>query len=134
MQLPDSKFRTIMLISAAALIGIQPVSAKSKATGKEVFQQYCVKCHIAGGNLVKPAKTVAGSKKLGTYALFKAYLNSPTGHMPYYHNLCRDEKLLRRLYDYVKTLESIKVKQATAPNDTVSQVKAELPPDLTVEY
>jgi mono/diheme cytochrome c family protein len=119
MKSPISLIRVLTAI-AATVVSTQPVDAKPKAAGKEVFQQYCVTCHVAGGNLVKPSKAISSSKKLGSYALFKAYLYSPTGHMPYYHNLCKDEKMLKRLYDYVKTLESIKVKQAMVSSKTTS--------------
>lgn len=109
---------TIGLLLGAVFIvsnDLPDAGAKSnskKAGGKEIFQQYCAACHVAGGNIVKPAKSIVDSKKLGTYALFKDYLNSPTGHMPYYENLCTNQKALKSLYNYVRTLESVKLKQA----------------------
>lgn len=103
----------------AALISLlmpgECYAAKKAVSGQEVFKQYCVTCHVAGGNIVKPAKSIVDSKRLGTFALFKDYLNSPTGHMPHYQNLCKNDKMLKSLYKYVKTLESIKIKQAGAP-------------------
>lgn len=111
-----------ILLTASALTcalsaipaGLQPAEAKpKKATGQETFQQYCASCHVAGGNIIKPSKSLVESKKLNSFALFKNYLNSPTGHMPYYDNLCKNPKALKALYNYVKTLESLKLKQAT---------------------
>lgn len=112
-----------MLGTTTAVIGALPllsggcpmVEAKpQKSSGQEIFQQYCSSCHVAGGNIVKPRKSIIDSKKLNSYVLFKAYLNSPTGHMPYYENLCKNPKALKALYNYVKTLESVKLKQARA--------------------
>lgn len=89
----------------------------SNQKGKRVFQQYCSSCHVAGGNIIKPSKAISTSNKLGTLALFQAYLNSPNGHMPHYENLCKDKKMLQSLYQYVRTLESINLKQANASLD-----------------
>lgn len=37
--------------------------------------------------------------------------------MPHYENLCKDKKMLQSLYQYVRTLESINLKQANASLD-----------------
>lgn len=110
--------REILIAGVLALFLATPaLSAKKELSGTEIFQQYCASCHVAGGNIVKPSKSLVSSKKLGTFALFKAFLNSPTGHMPYYQNLCKNDKLLKSLYKYVKTLESVKIKQAARQLD-----------------
>lgn len=100
--------------SAAPLM---PSVAKGKHnlenSGAQIFQQRCASCHAAGGNSVNEKRPLAGSKELSTIAHFKSYLSAPPGHMPYYQDVVGDEKTLKALYDYCKTLKRRPLKQAS---------------------
>lgn len=69
-----------------------------------MFRQYCSQCHMAGENLVKPGRPVAGSPQLSSLAVFKAYLKAPPGHMRSYGEVVNDREMLKALYDYCKSL------------------------------
>lgn len=102
----------------------QVAATPKKVDGARVFQQHCAKCHAEGGNIVKPSRLVAESKHLASLVLFKSYLSSPPGHMPYYQNIVKDPKILSALYNYCKTLKKKPIKQAmrqrtNAPMDTL---------------
>lgn len=90
----------------------QAEGAKKEVDGKKIFQEYCSKCHLGGGNQVNPSKPVAGSKELASVISFKTYLSAPPGHMPYYQNLVKDKELLKALYQYCKELKTVPLKQA----------------------
>jgi mono/diheme cytochrome c family protein len=79
--------------------------AKHAVSGEAVFRENCASCHAGGGNTVNPKKPVAGSDKLANRLLFKSYLENPVGHMPYYKHVVTDQKAVRALYDYCKTLK-----------------------------
>lgn len=85
---------------------------ESNVNGAKVFAEYCAKCHTGGGNVINDKHPVADSKQLSTLAVFKAYLSSPPGHMPYYQNLINDNKTLNSLYKYCKQLKNKPAKQA----------------------
>lgn len=87
----------VVLITAPALS-----KGASKPDGAKLFAQYCSKCHVGGGNSVKPKHAIAGSKQLNNILVFKAYLNEPPGHMPYYQNLVKDKEQVQALYDFCK--------------------------------
>lgn len=90
--------------------------APKKADGQKLFASNCASCHPGGGNLVKPKQPVAGSPRLAALATFKAYLENPTGHMPYVKHIVIDQELIRALYEYCKTLKP--AKQAASPGPT----------------
>ncbi len=66
-------------------------------SGKKIFDQHCLSCHTGGGNNIRPAKPVAGSQHLKSIVLFKAYLSSPPGHMPFYQNVVNNKQVLDAL-------------------------------------
>lgn len=88
---------------AAGARGSKP--AKPAVLGEALFKSSCAQCHPGGGNTVHEHKPVAGSEKLATLAVFKSYLRSPIGHMPYYEHIVTDKANLKALYDYCKTLK-----------------------------
>jgi hypothetical protein len=85
---------------------------ENKADGAKVFAEYCTKCHTGGGNVLNESKPVAESKQLSTLAVFKSYLSSPPGHMPYYQNIVENKKTLDALYKYCKQLKKKPSNQA----------------------
>ncbi len=76
----------------------------SKSKGELAFASHCASCHANGGNIVRSEKPVAGSSYLSNYVSFKNYLKKPIGTMPHYENLIKNDKVLKELYRYVKTL------------------------------
>jgi mono/diheme cytochrome c family protein len=88
--------------------------APKKADGQKLFASNCASCHPGGGNVVKPKQPVAGSPRLAALATFKAFLENPTGHMPYAKHIVIDKELLQALYEYCKTLKP--AKQAANPS------------------
>jgi mono/diheme cytochrome c family protein len=107
--------KTVFVIGAALLVlacvgsstalGKTKRAAKAPISGEAIFKTSCAECHSGGGNSVKAHKPVAGSEKLSTEAVFKSYLTSPVGHMPYYQHIVKDKAMLHALYDYCKTLK-----------------------------
>lgn len=93
----------------AVLVGLAPhcygEESASKRSGADIYKQYCSTCHVAGGNTAKPSKPLAGSKVLKSIATFQKYLEDPPGHMPYYKSIVTDKKLVKKLYEYCKTLK-----------------------------
>ncbi len=81
----------------------------TKSVGEQTFGSHCASCHANGGNVVRREKPLAGSKHLSNFITFKDYLDKPIGTMPHYENLIKNDKTLRKLYDYVKTLSDSKV-------------------------
>lgn len=111
----------LMVCLVPSLCLFSPVAAApKKVDGAQLFQQHCAKCHAEGGNIVKPSRPVAESKQLASLVLFKSYLSSPPGHMPYYQNIVKDPKILSALYNYCKTLKRKTVKQAIRPRTNAS--------------
>jgi mono/diheme cytochrome c family protein len=80
----------------------------NKIDGAQVFAQNCAQCHLGGGNQAKPAKPVAESTKLKSLVTFKDYLRAPLGHMPYYKHIVTDDKTLKALYNYCRSLKPTK--------------------------
>lgn len=85
---------------------------ENNADGAKVFAEYCAKCHTAGGNVLNESKPVAESKQLSNVAVFKSYLSSPPGHMPYYQSIVENKKTVEALYKYCKQLKKKPSKQA----------------------
>lgn len=110
-------FAITALISGPAL----GKKAHKSVDGAKLFAQYCASCHVGGGNIVKPKRGLAGSKKLENILEFKAYLSSPPGHMPYYHNVVTDKEKLSSLYEYCKSTYKDKV-QKQSLNQTLDGV------------
>lgn len=79
---------------------------KSIKKGSLIFRSHCAACHRLGLNQAKPSKPIVDSATLATFATFKANLNKPVGNMPHYEHLINDDKLLKNLYDYCKTLKN----------------------------
>lgn len=102
----------IVCCSAPLLPSMAKKEVHREIHGDQVFQQHCASCHAGGGNRVSANRPVAGSKELATLAHFKSYLSAPPGHMPYYQDIVRDEKTLKALYQYCKTLKRQPLKQA----------------------
>jgi len=102
----------------------------SNARGEQIFQQHCATCHAGGGNSVKAKRPLAGSKQLASLATFKAYLSAPLGHMPYYHHVIDNPKILQALYKYCKTLKNQPLKQAM--NNTISGQTAPDPKSMSI--
>ncbi len=95
----------IILLSALFVLLALPVFAKKaskKPDGAVLFAQHCASCHQGGGNLVKPKKSIVGSKHLDNILSFKTYLQTPPGHMPYYQHIVNNKEQLNALYDYCK--------------------------------
>ena len=86
-------------------IGARGEEKTARLDGATIFQGHCAECHADGGNTVKPKAPLKGSKKLAAYAVFKAYLSEPMGHMPYYPHLVHDDAALKALYNYVKKMK-----------------------------
>lgn len=107
---------TLLTLTGALVFQICAVDAKDKKAkidGEGIYKQYCASCHLDGGNVTVPSKTVAGSSKLSTLAVFKDYLNNPVGHMPYYKNVVSDEAMLKALYKYCQTLTTQNIRQVS---------------------
>jgi len=100
----------LLICSQSASLGKK---AQPAAEGEKAFKQYCAQCHAAGGNTVNPGKPISGSQKLATLATFKAYLEAPVGHMPYYKNVVKDKEVLNALYKYCQSLSKEPRKQAS---------------------
>ena len=102
-----------LLLLLLAAITLPPCSGKKKSkSGAQIFSQYCLRCHVGGGNIVKSSKPLTGSKILDNMVQFKAYLSSPPGHMPHYQELTSDKEAIQALYDYCKTLAARPAKQS----------------------
>jgi mono/diheme cytochrome c family protein len=114
--LPVSFLAACLLLACTGAVSFGK-KASSTSDGKKEFKMYCAECHEAGGNKIKPSRAVAGSQKLATLATFKAYLEAPVGHMPYYPHLIKDKTVLEALYKYCKSLPKGPAKEACA--DTV---------------
>lgn len=82
---------------------------ETKSVGERTFGSHCASCHANGGNVIKREKPLAGSKHLSNFITFKDYLSKPIGTMPHYENLIKNDKTLKKLYDYVKTLSDSKI-------------------------
>ncbi|MBX9877502.1 MAG: c-type cytochrome [Candidatus Obscuribacterales bacterium] len=112
---------TLLALSVTLSFQITDAAAKdqakknraTKVEGQTIFNQYCASCHQDGGNVTVPSKTVAGSNKLATVAVFKDYLNNPVGHMPFYKNVIDDKATLDALYRYCKSLKKESIKQVS---------------------
>ena len=98
---------TALLVLSLSLSICSSSARKPKPvpSGAQIFQQYCSSCHLGGGNAAKNGKPVYSSHVLATMATFKSYLDSPPGHMPRYKELVENDKLMRALFDYCKTLK-----------------------------
>ena len=107
---------TLILAAISPSLG----EKQAKPDGKAVFEQRCASCHSGGGNLVKPAKPIAGSKVLANLGIFKEYLSKPPGHMPTYEEIINDPQTLKALYDYCKSFKKGPRKQAIAPGNDPS--------------
>ncbi len=77
----------------------------TKSKGELTFDSHCSSCHISGGNAVNPQKPLVGSNYLSNYVTFKNYLKTPVGTMPHYENLISNDKVLKELFHYIKTLK-----------------------------
>jgi len=110
-----------LILAGFSFALVLPSTAKPKpepkVDGAEVFKQYCSSCHLGGGNRVKEKRQLAGSKQLSNLPIFKSYLSSPPGHMPYYRAIVKDEKTLQALYDYCKKLPKLPIKSANLDQD-----------------
>lgn len=100
----------LALMALAALLACQQSALAGKEDGKaidgqKIFASHCAECHPGGGNVRNPQKPVKGSKHLAALATFKAYLENPRGHMPYYAHISQNEEWLSALYAYVKALK-----------------------------
>jgi len=116
------KRHTLLALAVFSLIGglslptlSQSAKNSQKPDGKQIYQQYCAKCHLSGGNQIKEKRPVAGSKELASIISFKNYLSLPPGHMPYYQNLVRNETAMKALYDYCLQLKKEPLRQASLP-------------------
>lgn len=98
----------LVALSAVSLCAAPLCTGKEKSdrrSGEELYKQYCSSCHVAGGNTAKPSKPIAGSKVIKSIATFQKYLEDPPGHMPYYKTIVSDKAVVKKLYDYCKTLK-----------------------------
>jgi len=95
----------LSLIFIITGLGASGGERDEKPNGEKIFKGHCAECHAGGGNKLKPKIPLKGSKKLAAYAVFKAYLSEPMGHMPYYPHLVHDDSALKALYSYVKKLK-----------------------------
>lgn len=105
----------VLLAGAGILLASYPAAGKKevpKPNGAKLFAQYCSKCHIGGANIIKESHPIADSKQLASLPTFKAYLNAPPGHMPYYQQLVNNKENLESLYQYCKQLKPKAIKQA----------------------
>ncbi len=103
----------LIFLTAISLPAMGKKGSK-KPDGGVVFAQHCSKCHQGGGNIVKDKKPLAGSKQLANIIVFKAYLASPPGHMPYFQDIVGDKKTLEALYNFCKNLKEKPLEQAYA--------------------
>lgn len=104
----------IFVLALASYIAVPAIGKKEpkKVDGAVTFAERCAKCHMGGGNLVNNSRPLAGSKQLASVATFKAYLNSPPGHMPYYQEIVSNKATLESLYNYCKQLKPKPMKAA----------------------
>lgn len=120
----NNRLSNLCLATLCLSVLLSPAPALGKKTepapnGEAIFKQSCASCHPGGGNVVKPHSPIAGSAQLITIAVFKAYLKSPLGHMPYYKNIVTDKRTLKALYDYCHSLKP--GEQAQLPSDQRGQ-------------
>jgi cytochrome c6 len=80
-------------------------TATDLTSGQKLFSLNCASCHDGGQNLVNPDKPIIGSTKLISLDSFKKYLCHPSGSMPPFERLTKNEADLARLYQYVLTLK-----------------------------
>lgn len=96
---------TLVCALIGSAIAARGEEKAARPDGAKIFQGHCAECHAGGGNAVMPKTPLKGSKKLAAYAVFKAYLSEPMGHMPYYAHLVHDDTALKALYNYVKKMK-----------------------------
>lgn len=103
----------LILISIFAVLSLQVQSlAKQKhkqSLGETLFAQDCTPCHAdQHSNMIKPDKTIAGSKNLATVQTFRKFLSRHHGDkpsMPAYLTVVRNKTQLVALYNYLKALK-----------------------------
>lgn len=79
--------------------------SKSQKNGEKLYMANCEACHMLGTNVIKPDKQLHSSEQLATRAMFKAYISKKHGVMPPFKQLADDEKSLKELYSFVRTLK-----------------------------
>ena len=108
----NSAVIVLLMATFSSFLVTEPGACRKQATGKYLFAQRCASCHSAGGNLVEPARPLKDSKNLSSLQLFEEYLKKPPGHMPYYEDVLKDPVMLKKLYDYCRTLKTLPIQQA----------------------
>lgn len=51
------KYLAVLLLSAGAL-SVVTLSSATEKSGEALFKQHCAPCHVDGGNIVNPKKTL----------------------------------------------------------------------------
>ena len=94
-----------LLLAGASVAGAKGAKHAAPPSGEAIFKSSCAECHPGGSNKVHAHKPIVGSEKLSSVAVFKSYLQSPVGHMPYYEYIVKDRATLKALYEYCKSLK-----------------------------
>jgi cytochrome c6 len=53
-----SQMPIMALLAVAAVATAAMADGKGKIDGKKEFEEHCVSCHLDGGNIINPAKTL----------------------------------------------------------------------------
>ena len=73
----------------------------SEGKGRETFAMNCSPCHPQGGNLIKPEKTIKGSKKLTNPKALLEWIRKSVASMPVFPAARISDKQAEELYLYI---------------------------------
>lgn len=80
-------------------------SSGKVSNGERLYMSNCEACHMLGTNVIKPDKELVKSEKLVSKTVFQQYISKKHGVMPPFTQLADDEKSVKDLYKYVRTLK-----------------------------
>jgi len=76
------------------------------AKGENIFNAYCMVCHVNGGNIINPRFPLRGSQKLADFKTFLSFIRSPQmpdgsrGAMPSFSESQISQKDAENLHTY----------------------------------
>jgi hypothetical protein len=79
----------------------KPTKSEEITTGRKIFRENCVQCHLKGDNLVNPAKPLKGSDKLKNFDTFLSFIRNATGRMPSFSSKQISNEEAMALYHYI---------------------------------
>lgn len=74
--------------------------------GQRIYAANCQSCHREGTNPLNPEKQLAESTKLTTRSIFREFLSSKHGIMPMFQDIAGNDRDLKDLYGYAKSLKN----------------------------